>query len=61
MLDRDKPYGTCGFNQVGKKFYQDKKYFNADGNEVNNNGTLVEEVKPKAAPKKRGRKPAKKD
>lgn len=36
MIDWDKPYGECGRNSYGWKFYQDGKYFNKKGEEVVN-------------------------
>jgi len=57
MLDRERAYFTLSVNPEGICFKQDGKFFYRDGKPV------IEEEKEikKAAPKKRGRKPAKKD
>ncbi len=59
MLDRSRPFGTFGYRDDGIKFEQDgiEYYYN--------DKPVIEEMPKKEAtkpvPKKRGRKPAKKD
>jgi len=42
MLDRDKDFGECGSNSYGWKYYQDGRYFNAQGKELDIKGKIVE-------------------
>ena len=42
MLDRTKDFGHCGSNMFGWKYYQDGKYFNLAGEELDDQGNLVE-------------------
>lgn len=67
MLDRDKDFGECGSNSYGWKYYQDGKYFNGRGEELDSKGNSVTEaslevvtappegLNTKAIPKPRGR------
>lgn len=51
MLDRDRDFGECGQNAYGWKFYQDGRYFNKAGLELDEEGNLIEkeeEVKDEA-------------
>ena len=41
MLDKNKPYGTCGHNIFGKRYHQNNKFFNVRGEDLD----FEEEVK----------------
>lgn len=59
MLDRDKPFGQCGANIYGWKYFQDGKYFNFEGKEIDQDGKLVkEEIKQEEPQVKAGEAPS---
>ena len=58
MLDKNKPFGLCGTNNYGKRYYQDKKFFNDLGEEVTTSGKLI--TQPELIEKEVIKKPRKK-
>ena len=49
MFDKSKDYGLCGQNSVGKRYYQNGKFFNSFFVEVDDEGNVVENAPSGAA------------
>lgn len=52
-FDKNAPYGTCGRNIYGKRFYQNGQFFNCDGVLIDDNGNIIKDEVKKETPKKK--------